>query len=235
MTMKHRPKPVKFTKQADAEKAILEAIEREQRRIGHDLHDGLCQQLAGVALIAKALAQKLAIKGAGESDEADEIAGLINLAIDQTRDLARGLSPVEMELVGLAPALQKFADTIERHYKISCVFLHDEKTDLHYAHASLSATHLYRIVQEAANNAIKHGKAGRIVIALSTVRDRGLLTVKDDGVGFQARDGIKPGLGLRSMRYRCKMIGARFKIGRAKGGGTLVSCSFPTLGRRLKI
>lgn len=214
-------------KHAEVEKAILETIEKEQRRIGHDLHDGLCQQLTGVALIAKALSQKLALKQSAESAEAGEIVELINIAINQTRDLARGLSPVEIEVAGLAPALQKFAGTIERLYKIECVFFQDENAGFGYQYAPLVATHLYRIVQEAVNNAIRHGKAKRITITLSVIHDRGLLTVQDDGIGFPSEAAEKPGLGLRSMRYRGRMIGARFKVCRDTGGGTVVTCSFP--------
>lgn len=214
-------------KHAEVEKAILETIEKEQRRIGQDLHDGLCQQLTGVALIAKALAQKLLVREPASSAEADEIVELINRAIDQTRDLARGLSPVEIEVAGLTPALQKFAATIERIYKISCVFTYDESTGYQCQYAPLLATHLYRIVQEAVNNAIQHGKAKRVVITLSLVQDRGLLTIQDNGIGFDPKVEEKPGLGLRSMRFRGRMIGARFKVCRDANGGTVVSCSFP--------
>src|SRR6185503_13439289 len=87
-------------KHGEVEKAILETIEEEQRRIGQDLHDGLCQQLTGIALIAKALAQKLSSWAPNESADASEISDLISRSIDQTRDLARGLSPVEIEVAG---------------------------------------------------------------------------------------------------------------------------------------
>lgn len=214
-------------KHAEVEKAILETIEKEQRRIGQDLHDGLCQQLAGVALIAKALAQKLIGREPAGSAEADEIVELVNRAIDQTRDLARGLSPVEIEVAGLAPALQKFAATIERFYKITCLFTHDEIAGYQCRYASFLATHLYRIVQEAVSNAIHHGRAKRVVITLTVVQDRGLLTIQDDGIGFDPKVEEKPGLGLRSMRYRGRMIGARVKVSRGMSGGTVVTCAFP--------
>jgi len=214
-------------KHGEVEKAILETIETEQRRIGQDLHDGLCQQLAGVALIAKALAHKLVADAPDEAAEATEISELISRAIEQTRDLARGLSPVEIEVAGLVPALQKFAATIERLYKISCVFNYDELTPFQYPYAPLLATHLYRIVQEAVNNAIQHGKAKHLVITLTAIRDRGMLTIQDDGIGLSPGAEEKPGLGLRSMRYRGRMIGARFKVCQEASGGTLVTCSFP--------
>ncbi len=214
-------------KHGEVEKAILETIEAEQRRIGQDLHDGLCQQLTGIALIAKALAHKLSSVMPEASGEASEIAELINKSIDQTRDLARGLSPVEIEVAGLSPALQKFASTIERLYNISCVFSYDELDKFQYPYEPFLATHLYRIVQEAVSNAIQHGKAKKVVITLTAVHDRGMLTIQDDGVGFPLEAENKPGLGLRSMRYRGRMIGARFKVCQEPAGGTIVTCSFP--------
>jgi signal transduction histidine kinase len=219
--------PVTARRSAEVEKAILETVEEEQRRIGHDLHDGLCQQLAGVALLAKALAHKLSTEAPGESSDASEIAELINQSIDQTRGLARGLSPVEIEVAGLVPALQVFADKIERLYKISCVFIHRAPSEPERKYASHKATHLYRIVQEAVTNAVQHGKAQRIVVTLISLQNNGLLTIQDNGIGFQSKNQEKPGLGLRSMRYRSGMIGARLKIIAHEDGGTIVACSFP--------
>ncbi len=214
-------------KHLEVEKAILETIEEEQRRIGQDLHDGLCQQLAGIALLAKALAHKLSTVAPNEAAEAAEIADLVSQSIDQIRDLARGLAPVEIEVSGLAPALQKLAATVERLYHISCVFGCDELIWSDYPRKSLLATHLYRIVQEAVNNAAQHGKAKHITITLITVQNQGLLTIRDDGVGFSGDLEENPGLGLRSMRHRCKMIKARIKVSPVFGGGTVVACSFP--------
>ena len=219
--------PIIHRKHLEVEKAILETIEEEQRRIGQDLHDGLCQQLAGVALLAKALAQKLSTVAPNEAAEAAEIADLVSQAIDQTRDLARGLAPVEIEVSGLAPALQKLAATVERLHHISCTFGYDELIWSNYPHKSLLTTHLYRIAQEAVNNAAQHGKAKHITITLITVQNQGLLTIRDDGVGLPGDFNENPGLGLRSMRHRCKMINARLKVNPIFGGGTVVACSFP--------
>ncbi len=218
-------------KHAEVEKAILATVEEEQRRIGQDLHDGLCQQLAGIALLAKALAQKLNTGSPHESADASEIAELITRSIDQTRDLARGLSPVEIEVAGLSPALEKFAAMIERLYKISCVFTYDESTGFQCRYTAVLATHLYRIVQEAVNNAIQHGKAKQVIITLVVFQDRGVLTIQDDGIGFEAKTAAGPGLGLRSMRFRSRVIGARLKICQDVGGGTVVVCSFPHLNK----
>ncbi len=215
-------------KHVEMEKAILESSEREQRRIGNELHDGLCQQLTGVALLSKALAQKLAAKVSVNAADAAEITELIKQAIDQTRDLARGLSPVEVEAAGLVPALYKFATATERFFGISCVFAYDEPSAFEHPQALSLSTHLYRIAQEAVNNAIQNGKAKRVVIGLTIIRDRGMLTVRDDGIGVPADMNEKQGLGLRSMRYRAGMIKASLDVQRDLGGaGTIVTCSFP--------
>ncbi len=213
-------------REAELEKTILETMEEEQRRIGQDLHDGLCQELAGVALLAKALSNSLSTNASDQSARASDIVKLINDSIDHTRDLARGLSPVEIEVDGLIPALQTFASTIERIYKISCVFTSDESAEVLHQYSSSLAINLYRITQEAVSNSIRHGKAQRLVITLAFFQDHGLLTIQDDGIGFQDQDEKKRGLGLRSMRYRSRTIGAQFNISQGAGGGALVSCSF---------
>ena len=219
---------ITMRKHAEMEKAVLESSEREQRRIGQELHDGLCQQLTGVALLGKALAQKLAAGGPVDAADATEMTELITQAIDQTRALARGLSPVEVEAAGLVPALRKFAAVTERSYGIVCVFAHDDSLQFQHPQAFSLSTHLYRIVQEAVNNAIQHGKARRVLIGLTTIRDRGMLTVRDDGTGIPTDVADQQGLGLRSMRYRAGMIKASLDIRRdVDGGGTILTCSFP--------
>ena len=218
---------ITMRKHVDMEKAVLESSEREQRRIGQELHDGLCQQLTGVALLSKALAKKLVDQVPAEAVDASEITELINQAIDQTRNLARGLSPVEVEAAGLVPALHKFAAATERFFDISCVVAYDESLPFQHPQALSLSTHLYRIAQEAVNNAIQHGKARRILIGLTTVRNSGVLTVRDDGVGIPTDIEDKQGLGLRSMRYRSGMIKASLDVRRDLGGGTIVTCSFP--------
>ncbi|MFT5207669.1 MAG: two-component system sensor kinase FixL [Candidatus Omnitrophota bacterium] len=213
-------------KHSEVERAVLHTLEEEQRRIGQDLHDGLCQELTGVALLARALARKLIVKAPKSSTAASEIADLIVQSIEQTRDLARGLSPVEIEVAGLVYALQKLADTISGLYKISCQFVHSESTDIQCLSESILANHLYRIAQEAVTNAIQHGKADHVVIKLDVVKKSGLLTIEDDGIGFDVNTDDMPGMGLRSMRYRGRLIGAGIKITQGKISGTIVTCAF---------
>ncbi len=213
-------------KHSEVERAVLHTVEEEQRRIGQDLHDGLCQQLTGIALLTRALTRKLLVEAPNCSSAAAEIAGLIVQSIEQTRDLARGLSPAEIEVAGLVYALQKLANSISRLYTVSCQFVHSESTDIQCLSESILANHLYGIVQEAVTNAIQHGKANHVVIKLDVVKQRGLLTIEDDGIGFNVNAEDMPGFGLHSMRYRGRLIGAGIEITRAKAGGTIITCKF---------
>ncbi len=207
------------------EKEILEASEQEQRRIGQDLHDGLSQHLTGVAFLSKGLAHKLDTKSKTEAAEAAKIAHLINQAIVQTRDLARGLYPVNLEATGLGAALHELADQVATIFKISCRFRWDDSI---LVRDNTKATHLYYIAREAVNNAIKHGKAQAVVIGLDRVKDRVILTVKDDGIGLPEEVERTKGMGLHTMNHRARMIGASLAVKQDPAGGTMVACSFKT-------
>ena len=206
------------------EKSILEISEREKGRIAQDLHDGLGQHLTGVAFLTKVLERKLMEKSAPDACDAAKIARLVNEAINQTRELARGLLPVQSGSKGLMSALQHLASEVEELFNISCLFRVEE--DVLIRDIDL-ATHLYRIAQEAVTNAIKHGQSRQIAIGLSRRRDKILLSIQDDGVGFTDRLDNKEGMGIRTMNYRANMIGASLDIQKNPSGGTLVICALP--------
>jgi PAS domain S-box-containing protein len=202
------------------EREILEICDREQGRIGQDLHDGLCQQLVSTAFASNLLSQKLATIAPSEADAAKQIAGWLDEAISQARSLARGLYPVKLEADGLASALQELADYVNGRLGITCVF--EDPQAVSIADNSV-ATHLYRIAQEAVTNAVKHSKANRILINLTSQGDDISVRVQDDGVGFP--DVTTNGMGLHIMEYRARMIGGSFKIERGPDGGTVAVCS----------
>ena len=207
------------------EKEILEISSREQMRIGQDLHDGLGQHLTGVTFLARALENKLVALSLPEASDAAEIGRLIFEALSQTRNLARGVFPVELESNGLVQALMELATTVEKLFNISCRFEGDEGLVLH---DSSLANHLFRLTQEALNNSVKHGKARQVVISLRKAADKSVLSIRDDGLGFRA-NGVKAnGLGLRIMHYRAQKIGGVLHVQSAEHGGTIVSCTFPT-------
>ncbi len=215
-----------ITERKQLEQEILDISNREQQRIGQDLHDGLCQQLAGIELMCQVLEQKLAAKSKSEAERAGEIARHVREAITHTRSLARGLSPVEFEANGFMSALQELASNVQKLFHVECRFECPEPVLIQ---SNTAATHLYRIAQEAINNAIKHGKAGRIVIALRLSTRGVVLSVADDGSGFPAElKTTTAGIGLRIMKYRAGMVGATLEFRRTNGRGTVVSCAFHT-------
>ena len=205
------------------EREVLQISDLEQRRIGQDLHDGLCQQLAGIELMSEVLEQNLSRKSKTEAAQAAKIAEGVRAAIGDTRMLARGLSPVDVESNGLMSALQELASNTEKLFHVACRFECPQPV-LVRDHAS--ATHLYRIAQEAINNAIKHGKAREITVRVTARSNQANLTVTDDGRGFVVKPEQTSGMGLRIMKYRAGMIGATLEIRRANGRGMLVACMF---------
>ena len=205
------------------ETEILEVSEREQRRIGHDLHDGLCQHLTATAMAGQVLGQKLAARTMPEAADAGELVRLIEDGIAMTRDMAHGIAPLEMESDGLVTALRALAGNVDRMFKVACTLECDPPPPIEDV---ATATHLYRIAQEAVNNALRHGKPRQIVMSLSRVRERGQLSIEDDGAGLPEDWQSGRGLGTRIMRHRAVTIGGVLSIEPSPTGGTLVTCSF---------
>ena len=208
------------------EKETLTISEREQRRIGQDLHDDLCQQLVGIEFISKALQQQL--ESRPEAARAGEIAQLIRDAINHTRRLARGLAPFELEAEGLMEGLRDLAARTTAIFRIGCSF-HCPAPVL--VQDVATATHLYRIAQEAVANGIKHGQAKRVEIGLAADGAAITMTVKDNGVGLSTNPPKAPGMGLRIMQYRTDMIGGAFVIQDDPRGGTTIICTVPRASR----
>jgi signal transduction histidine kinase len=206
------------------EREIVNISEAEQRRIGQDLHDGLCQYLAGLTCGVSSLRddlQKLHVRA--EANTAGELVKLLQDAVVQTRDLAHELVPAQVSHLGLILALESLARSVTRMHGLTCRFrFHgdspnwDEQTEIH----------LYRIAQEAINNAIRHGKARNILVFLDAADHSTSLRVLDDGVGISESDSA--GIGLTTMRYRARSIGGELAIKRRNGAGTTVSCTART-------
>ena len=205
------------------EREIIEISNREQQRIGQDLHDGLCQELAGIQLMCQVLQRKLEPISKPESKQVGEIALHIRDAIEHTRKLARGLSPVELELNGFVSALHELAANAEKLFHIECRF---EPATTVLIRDHVAATHLYRIVQEAINNAVKNGKAGRVGIFLNSNGDKIILSINDDGVGFSPDTARSGGMGMHIMKYRAGVVGATLNVRSGIGAGTTVTCAF---------
>jgi PAS domain S-box-containing protein len=206
------------------EKTVLEISEREQRRIGQDLHDGLGQHLTGIAFMSKVQEQKLAERQVPEAAEAAKIVQLVNDAILKTRELSRGLLPVVSDAEGLMSALRLYATEIEDLFGVACRFQCEEEVLIH---DESMATHLYRIAQEAVNNAIKHGRPKSVVIRLFSGEGEGTLLIQDDGKGIERPRVPHTGVGLHIMNYRAGMIGGSLEVRRESPRGTAVICRFP--------
>jgi PAS domain S-box-containing protein len=204
------------------EREIVEVSSREQQRIGEDLHDGLGQHLTAITFLTRTLERRLAAKSLEEAKEAAEIGRLVMQALTQTRNLARGLVPAELERNGLIPAIAELASRIERTCKVRCTFEGSESVVIDDLPVKAQ---VFRIAQEAINNSVKHGKARLIEVTLKLAGDRIELTVTDDGVGIPP-DAKMDGLGMRIMHYRARKIGGSLDVTTPPKGGTRVTCSF---------
>jgi signal transduction histidine kinase len=205
------------------ERRVIETREREQQRIGQDLHDGVCQQLTGVSLMARGVQQRLAARAAPEADALAEITRLVNDSIEQARQVTRGLRPVPEEPGGLMVALRELAEGVARTGQMACQFECPAPVPVP---DPLAAEHLFRIAQEAVQNAMRHAAPKLIRIRLAGDEDAIRLTVSDDGRGMDV-DVASEGLGLSTMRYRARALGAKFAVSLVAGGGTIITCVVP--------
>ena len=212
-----------ITERKRLEREILEISDQERRRLGQDLHDGLCQHLAGIELQSQLLEQQLTRRAAAAAARAGEIARHVRDAISQTQLLARGLAPVTLELEGLDSALRELAANAEKMFGVAC---RAESGGRALALAKTSATPPFRIAQEAVSNAIKHGHARQIRIRLDWESRRAIMSVADDGGGFPPGEAVDKGMGRRIMQYRASMIGGSLVFENCPGGGARVICAF---------
>lgn len=224
-----------ISRRKQLERELLELSERERRGFAQELHDGLGQQLGGVAYLSNVLREKLAERNAPETADATRIFGLVRDAIEHTRRISRGLSPIQSEPDGLMIALRELAHHTSELFRVRCRF-HCRKPVL--VEDSTLAGHLFRIAQEAVNNALKHGKPRSITMRLSPVRENVMLVISDNGKGIAQLSPTRQGLGLHIMQYRAGLIRGTVKVQSRHGGGTEVVCSAPctraTTRRRAK-
>lgn len=207
---------------SDAQLAAVSS--RERQRIAHDLHDGLGQLLGGIALKAQALHETLAEKSSIEAPDAAEIAKLVNEALAQMRLLARGLDPVLPAAEALATTLVKLATNTERLFRIVCSFTGDRTLTLASTEAS---EQLFRVAQEAINNAICHGRAKRIELELAADAREITLFIRDNGGGLAQRAQPGSGIGLRIMKHRLESLEGTIEMQPGASTGLVVRCALP--------
>jgi signal transduction histidine kinase len=218
-----------ITERRRLESEVLEVTDREKRRIGHDLHDGLGQQLTALEMKSFLLLEDLAVDDLAASretlrEQARQMSQSLRDCIKVTRSIAHGLAPVALKTDGLKGALEQLASVTRVPGKLECrlgcrtpVILEDSRTSMH----------LYRIAQEAVNNALKHARARRIHISLAHVPGELRLEIRDDGRGFPRNAKAAPGIGLEVMRHRAQVIGASLEIASKNGHGVSVVCTLP--------
>lgn len=201
---------------------IIKVSEHEQQRIGQDLHDGLCQQLAAIGCAVHALAEDLHSHKSPAAQDASLVVESVQQAVADARDLARGIFPVHVDDSGFSVALKELAANTSRLTGVSIII---QETGEIQIDSPKVAMHLYRIAQEAVANAVKHGRAHEIAIALSRRGDLLEMRLEDDGVGLATAPSlVSTGMGLRTMRYRAQSVGATFEITPRSAGGTCVCC-----------
>jgi signal transduction histidine kinase len=214
------------------EREIVNVSEDERRRISHDLHDGLCQQLVGARLHFSVLERNLA-GSEQQRPEMAEVSSLLDETVNNAYNLSRGLWPVEHDPKGGSPSLEELARRLAESSGIAIEFS-QERGCVSCSNGCM--THLYRIAQEAITNAVKHSRANRIVVTLQC-RDRTdvTLTVQDNGVGRSAGATTVGGMGMGIMLHRARIIDGTLNVADAKGGGTLVTCIAPCEADRMEV
>jgi two-component system CheB/CheR fusion protein len=210
-----------ISEQQQLQKEILEIPVNEQRRIGQELHDGLGQQLTGLGLLATSLLNKASKP---EHELASKLASGLQDAISQVRALSRGLMPVDIDTEGFMNSLEKLIEDIRLQTNLD---IHLKILDRIHIADNTTAMHLYRIVQEALNNAVKHAEASQINVGLGVEGLRGCFLISDNGKGLHTSPKESSGLGLRIMRHRCGLIDADLEVESSPEDGTRIKCYFP--------
>ena len=210
-----------ITEQRFLQNRLLKIVDDEQQRIAMDLHDGLGQELTGLAMMAESLALNLQEKQLPDFELANKIANQLGSSQLLARNLARGLRPVEIDSNGLAPALQKLADRTSEQFDFDCLFeLDGDFGTIDWD----TATQLYRIAQEAVANAARHSNPTSIRISLIGNQDLLELRIQDDGIGIKNLKTSQLGIGMKSMQYRSNIISGKLAVESTPNGGTLVTC-----------
>ncbi len=205
------------------EREIAAAGDAERRRLGRDLHDGVCQELTAALLRWQTLQRSMSEGRPVAAAESERLTSLLTGAIDEAHDIALGLCPLEPQPDALAPALRALTRRTQETSDVQCEFL--ATGDVRVPDAEV-AQHLYRIAQEALSNAARHSHASRIAVELRGSAGELVLQVEDDGIGLPPDCGAG-GMGLRTMEYRAQVLGGQLTITPAAGGGTHVACCVP--------
>lgn len=221
-----------ISEQRRLEQEVLRVSEHERHRIGQDLHDGLGQMLTGITLINKNIAASLKEEDHPLAAEVDETTDLLKEADEYARGLSRNLVPVELDSSGLVAALQRLSSNAERLFNIDCEL--KNTLNIHFNDPT-NLTHLFRIVQEATSNAVKHGNASKVQIDMQSDDTKLTIKIEDNGTGFDPDWDQHKGLGVRIMKFRSRLIGANLKISDSSLGGAAIIVTLLAMGSSYKI
>lgn len=219
-----------ITERRRLEKEILDITEKERELIGQEIHDSMGQVLTGIAIKCKGLSLRLKSKSSEETKDALEISKLANKAIAQARDIAKMLYPVDIQTGGLVSALKTLASDAGKTLGVACRFRCGKSVSVKNL---IEAKQIYRIVQEAVTNAVRHGKANNINVSLRLTNKGTVLAIENDGVDFPKLSLSRKGVGLKIMKYRTDLIGGSLDIRKGDKGGTIVTVRFRTDDREL--
>jgi signal transduction histidine kinase len=206
------------------EHETLDLSERERQAFGHELHDVVCQELASIAIAGHLLVKKLQAKDMAEAENAREIATMVDRALLKARSVARGFFTAGFDVMGLAEALQETARNVEERSGVHCEVQWQENLVILNEDVVM---HLFRIAQEAIQNAVKHAEPSRIEVSLRRKDETVQLAIQDNGKGLSPSEKPAKGLGLRIMAYRAGIIGGELKIENPSTGGTRILCLIP--------
>lgn len=201
---------------------LVESVEAERMRFGEQLHDDVGQELRGMAFLAHSLETQLPATGSAESDAAHTLAEALERTLQKVRAIARGMVAVDMDEDALYTALDQLVSKTREHYGIDCTF---NPSGGHGIPDHGMRTHLFHIAQEAVSNAAEHAHPARIAVELSVIPNRIVLTIRDDGAGFNVAAARHTGLGINIMHHRARLIGAKLSIESELERGTTVQCS----------
>ncbi|MEI6561112.1 MAG: PAS domain S-box protein [Verrucomicrobiota bacterium] len=215
-----------ITERRRLEREVLEIADFEKHRIGQDLHDDLCQHLVAISMIGNMLYADLAKLGLPQAENAQQVTQMIRNAVDHARILAKGLSPLNIADGGLMVGLETLVAHTEQMFRVRCRF---ECPAAVHIHDKEVATHLYRIAQEALHNAVKHSEGSMVLVRLTSNSRAVEVSVSDDGIGLPdpQKRPAGGGMGMHTMQYRARMIGASLEMFQIKKGGTTVLCRLP--------
>ena len=210
----------------ELERAVIDSAENERRRIGHELHDGIGQQLTAVLMEINGLHEELQARAPAFASHAQHASESLREALVEVRALSHGLAPVPLWKQGLEHALQALADATTRSSGVKCVF---ECTEHIPVADEATACNLYRIAQEAVNNALKHAAPAEIRIGLECREGSLVLEIDDDGCGLPEVPSADGGIGFRIMQHRTEMMGGQMEHGAPPAGGTRIAVRIPNL------